>query len=155
MTIGLTLALVALLLATAGLYSTMAFLVGRRTREIGVRIALGARTTDIRSLVMREGLMLTLVGVASGLVLSRWVGRALRHQLYGIGTLDVPSIIGAAAILVAAALLASWLPARRAARVEPGGRTARILTRRSRGSKGSPSFSNVNLLKPLNRLRKT
>ena len=70
MTIGLTLALVALLLATAGLYSTMAFLVGLRTREIGVRVALGAKTRDIRSLVMKEGLMLTFVGVAAGLVLS-------------------------------------------------------------------------------------
>jgi predicted permease len=119
MTIGLTLALVALLLATAGLYATMAFIVGRRTREIGVRLALGARTTEVRSLVLREGLTLTLAGVACGLAFSIWVGRALRHQLYGVGALDVPSLIGAAVVLAAAALLASWLPARRAARVDP------------------------------------
>jgi putative ABC transport system permease protein len=119
MTIGLTLALVALLLATAGLYATMAFIVGRRTREIGVRLALGARTTEVRSLVLREGLALTLAGVACGLAFSIWVGRALRHQLYGVGALDVPSLIGAAVVLTAAALLASWLPARRAARVDP------------------------------------
>ena len=119
MTIGLTLALVALLLATAGLYATMAFVVGRRTREIGVRLALGARTTEVRSLVVREGLALTLAGVACGLALSIWVGRALRHQLYGVSALDVPSLVGAAVILIAAALLASWLPARRAARVDP------------------------------------
>jgi predicted permease len=119
MTIGLTLALVALLLATAGLYATMAFNVGRRTREIGVRLALGARTTEVRSLVLREGLALALAGVACGLAFSIWVGRALRHQLYGVGALDVPSLIGAAVVLAAAALLASWLPARRAARVDP------------------------------------
>ncbi len=88
MAIGLTLALVALLLATAGIYATMAFLVGRRTREIGVRIALGARTTDVRSLVVREGVLLALTGVLCGLALSAWVGHGLRHQLYGIGPLD-------------------------------------------------------------------
>ena len=119
MAIGLTLALVALLLATAGIYSTMAFLVGRRTREIGVRIALGARTTDVRSLVVREGVLLALTGVLCGLALSAWVGHGLRHQLYGIGPLDVSSVSAAAAILAGAALLASWLPARRAARVDP------------------------------------
>jgi predicted permease len=119
MTIGLTLALVALLLATAGLYSTMAFLVGLRTREIGVRMALGAKTRDIRSLVLREGLTLTLVGAAAGLVLSLRSGHLLQHQLYGIGTLDPVSIAGAAAVLASATLLASWLPARRAARVDP------------------------------------
>ena len=119
MTIGLTLALVALLLATAGLYATMAFVVGRRTREIGVRLALGARTTEVRSLVVREGLALTLAGGPCGLALSIWVGRALRHQLYGVSALDVPSLVGAAVILIAAGLLASWLPARRAARVDP------------------------------------
>jgi putative ABC transport system permease protein len=119
MAIGLTLALVALLLATAGIYSTMAFLVGRRTREIGVRIALGARTTDVRSLVLKEGVVLALVGVVCGLALSAWVGHALRHQLYGIGPLDASSVGVAAAILAGAALLASWLPARRAARVDP------------------------------------
>jgi len=119
MAIGLTLAIVALVLATAGLYATMAFLVGRRTREIGVRMALGARTRDVRSLVLTEGVRLTLTGVAAGLALSVWVGHALRHQLYGIGTLDGLSLGTAAAILAAAALLASWLPARRAARVDP------------------------------------
>jgi len=119
MAIGVTLALVALLLATAGLYATIAFLVGRRTREIGVRMALGARTADVRALVLTEGLMLALVGVAGGLALSAWAGHALRHQLYGVGVLDGASLAAAAAVLAAAALLASWLPARRAARVDP------------------------------------
>ena len=119
MAIGLTLALVALLLSTAGIYATIAFLVGRRTREIGVRIALGARTADVRSLVLKEGVALALVGVLCGLALSAWVGHALRHQLYGIGPLDPASVGVAAAILAGAALVASWLPARRAARVDP------------------------------------
>ena len=117
--IGMTLASVALLLATAGLYATMAFLVGRRTREIGVRVALGARTSDVRSLVLREGAMLAAFGVAGGLALSLWVGRTLRAQLYGVSPVDVVSLLIAALILSGAALLASWIPARRAARVDP------------------------------------
>jgi putative ABC transport system permease protein len=118
-TIGTTLASVALLLATAGLYATTAFLVSRRTREIGVRIALGARTTDVRSLVLKEGARLAVLGVSGGLVLSLLVGRALEHRLYGVTATDAWSVGAAAAILTAAALLASWLPARRASRVDP------------------------------------
>jgi predicted permease len=117
--IGFTLALVALILATSGLYATMAFFVGGRTREIGVRMALGARTEDVRALVVREGVMLALAGVAIGLALSAWIGNALRHQLYGVGAMDSISVAASAAILAAAAILASWLPARRAARVDP------------------------------------
>jgi predicted permease len=117
--IGMTLASVALLLATAGLYATMAFLVGRRTREIGVRVALGARTSDVQSLVLREGVMLAVLGVVGGLALSLWVGRTLRAQLYGVSPIDIVSLLAAALILSAAALLASWIPARRAARVDP------------------------------------
>jgi putative ABC transport system permease protein len=119
MTIGTTLASVALLLATAGLYATTAFLVSRRTREIGVRIALGARTTDVRSLVLKEGVRLVLFGVTGGVVLSFFVGRALEHRLYGVSAIDTWSIAAAGTILTAAALLASWLPARRASRVDP------------------------------------
>jgi predicted permease len=119
MAIGVTLALVALLLASAGLYATMAFLVGRRTREIGVRMALGARTSDVRALVLTEGLMLALAGVAGGLAFAAWAGHALRHQLYGVGALDGASLAAAAIVLAGAALLASWLPARRAAKVDP------------------------------------
>jgi len=119
MAIGMALAIVALLLATAGLYATMAFLVGQRIREIGVRMALGARTTDVRSLVLREGVTLALLGVGGGLALSAWVGHALRHQLFDIGRLDVVSLVAAAAILSAGALFASWVPARRASRVDP------------------------------------
>ena len=119
MTIGVTLALVALVLATAGLYATMAFVVGRRTREIGVRIALGARASDIRGIVLGQGVRLALLGVVCGTALSAWVGHALKSQLYGIGSPDLSSLVASATVLAAAALLASWLPARRASRVDP------------------------------------
>jgi predicted permease len=118
-TIGMTLAIVALVLATAGLYTTTAVLVGRRTREIGVRIALGANITDVRSLVLEETLRVALVGVAGGFVLSLWVGKTLESRLYGVTAADALSLGAAAAILTAAALLASWFPARRASRVDP------------------------------------
>jgi predicted permease len=117
--IGLTLAVVALLLAAAGLYATMAFLVGRRTREIGVRIALGASTVDVRSLVLKDGSMLAAAGVLVGLALSIWVGHALRHQIYGVDPFDITSVAGAAIVLAGAAIAASWLPARRAASIDP------------------------------------
>jgi predicted permease len=119
MAIGVTMAAVALVLATAGLYATMAFLVGRRTREIGVRMALGARASDVRRIVLGQGVRLALAGVLCGTALSAWVGHALRSQLYGIGSIDVSSLLLSATVLAAAALLASWLPARRASRVDP------------------------------------
>jgi predicted permease len=117
--IGVTLAAVALLLAAAGLYASMAFFVGRRTREIGVRVALGARGADVHALVLREGIALAAAGIGTGLVLAAWVGHALRQQLYGVDRLDTFSLGFASIVLVVVALVASWLPARRAARVDP------------------------------------
>ncbi len=113
------LAAVALVLATAGIYATMAFVVGRRTREIGVRMALGARAADMRALVLREGFVLAAIGVAGGVALSMWTGKALDSLLFGVGRADAISLAAAAGFLAAAALLASWIPARRAARVDP------------------------------------
>ncbi len=117
--IGVTLAMVALLLAVAGLYATMAFVVGRRTREIGVRIALGARAAEVRTLVLREGIMLAGIGVVSGTALATIAGRTLERLLYGVGSRDVASLAAAAVLLTATAALASWIPARRASRVDP------------------------------------
>ena len=117
--IGVSLAAVALLLAAAGLYATMAFVVGRRTREIGVRMAIGARALEVRALVLREGLMLAATGVVVGGALAIGVGRSLESLLYGVGSRDLISLIAAAAVLTAAAVLASWIPARRASRVDP------------------------------------
>jgi ABC-type antimicrobial peptide transport system permease subunit len=69
--------------------------------------------------VLKEGITLACFGIAAGLALAAWVGHVLRHQIYGVSTIDVASLSAAAAILAGAALLASWLPARRASRVDP------------------------------------
>lgn len=117
--IGVTLGVSALLLAAAGLYGTMAFAVRRRTREIGVRMALGARASDVRGLVLRQGLALVAAGSLLGALGAGGVGRLLENQLYGVAAVD-PAAIGAAfALLTATALLAAWMPARRATRVDP------------------------------------
>jgi putative ABC transport system permease protein len=117
--IGVTLASATLLLATVGLYSTMAFLVGRRTREMGVRLALGARQRDLSGLVVRDSLWLVAPGLALGCALAYWSSSSLGTILYRVDRLDPLSIAGAALILAGAALLASWIPARRAATVDP------------------------------------
>jgi ABC-type antimicrobial peptide transport system permease subunit len=117
--IGVTLASATLLLAAAGLYSTMAFLVGRRTREIGVRMALGARALDVRRMVLRDAGLLVLCGAAAGLALALWAGRALETLLFDVGRADSVSLIASVALLSAAGLLAGWIPARRASRVDP------------------------------------
>lgn len=117
--VGVILAASALVLATAGLYGTMAFAVRRRTREIGVRVALGAAAGDVRRLVLRQGLALVLLGAAAGGLASIAVGYALASQLYGVPPIDPLSVGAALAILAAAALLAAWIPARRATRIDP------------------------------------
>ena len=117
--VALTLGLSALVLAAAGLYGTMAFAVRRRTREIGVRLALGAAVTDVRRLIFQQGLVLVLPGAVAGALASLAVGRLLASQLYGVSPVDVPSVVGSLIVLVAAALLATWLPARRATSIDP------------------------------------
>jgi predicted permease len=118
-TVGLLLGLSALVLATAGLYGTMAIAVRRRTREIGVRLALGAAMRDVHGLVLRQGLGLVATGALAGAVASVAVGRALASQLYGVPEFDLLSVGVALAVLSVAALAASWLPARRATRIDP------------------------------------
>ena len=117
--IGVTLALATLLLAAAGLYSTMAFLVGRRTREIGVRVALGARALDVRRMVLRDAALLVVLGAAAGLGLALWAGRALETLLFGVARTDAVSMLASAVLLGLAGLVASWIPAQRASRVDP------------------------------------
>lgn len=118
-TIAMALGLAALVLAATGLYATMAFAVRRRTREIGVRMALGARAADVRLMIVRQSLSLVAAGVVIGLAGAAWAGRAVESQLYGVSPLDVWSFAGAALLLAVAALLAAWIPARRATRVDP------------------------------------
>src|SRR5579884_2203469 len=111
--------LLALTLASIGLYGIVAYGVSRRKREIGVRMALGARQTSVVALVVREGMSLVLTGVAIGLALALIAGRFLGRLLYGVSAADPLSLAGAIAILCAVALLACYLPARRASRVDP------------------------------------
>ena len=110
---------VALLLAMVGLYGVRAYTVARRTREIGIRMALGANAGDTLGMILREGLLVTSIGAAIGLVLSAGVGRLLAGFLYKVSAAD-PVVFTAAPILLAViSLLACYLPARRAARVDP------------------------------------
>jgi ABC-type antimicrobial peptide transport system permease subunit len=109
----------ALLLAIVGLYGVIALSVGERRRELGVRIALGARRRDVLSLVLGEGARLAAAGVLVGLGAAYGASRVMQGMLFGISATDPVVYIGAAAVVVIVALLASWLPARSATRVDP------------------------------------
>ena len=111
--------LLATLLAMIGLYGVMAYMVARRTREIGIRMALGALTGNVVWLVMREVLVLTAIGVALGLPIALALSRFVRSQLYGIAGNDPLTIAAATIGLAAIALLAGYIPARRATRIDP------------------------------------
>ncbi|MGA3186803.1 MAG: ABC transporter permease [Bryobacteraceae bacterium] len=110
---------VALLLAVIGLYALNAYTVARRTREIGIRMALGADTASTLRLILGEAFKVTMVGVGVGLLLAIGVGRLLAGFLYDIRNLDPPVLGGAPVLLTLVALLACYIPARRAARVDP------------------------------------
>lgn len=109
----------ALLLATIGVYGVTAFLVGQRTREIGVRTALGATGSNVLTLMMRETLVLVTIGLVLGLVAAIGAGALLSSWLYGVGAFDPRPLVGAGGVLLTVALLGTWLPARRALRVDP------------------------------------
>jgi predicted permease len=106
-------------LAIVGLYGVKSYIVSRRTREFGVRQALGATPARIVQQVFREGFGLTLVGLGFGLVLGALLGRVLSTVLYQVSPFDPLSLIAAAGLLLTAAMLAAWIPARRAGRIEP------------------------------------
>jgi ABC-type antimicrobial peptide transport system permease subunit len=97
----------------------MAYSVGRRTREIGIRMAVGARHRDVVTLFVRDGLRLASVGVAVGGVLALILTRALSSMLFGVRPADLITFLVVAMLLTGVAVAASWLPARRAARVDP------------------------------------
>jgi predicted permease len=109
----------ALVLAAVGLYGVLAYSVSQRTREIGIRMALGARPGDVVRLVVGDGLRLGLAGVGVGLLAGVLLGRVMSSLLYGVGSADPATFAGLALLLCATALLASYVPARRAARVDP------------------------------------
>jgi len=109
----------ALLLAAVGMYGVLAFHVTARTREIGIRVALGARPPDVVRLVIAQGLRVTAAGVAIGLLISALASRLLASLLQGVSPTDAVTWSAAVAVWIAVALVACWLPARRAARVQP------------------------------------
>jgi putative ABC transport system permease protein len=110
---------VALFVATVGIYSLVAFTTARRMRELGIRTALGARGGDLVAQLLREVGGLVGAGVALGLAAAALVTRYLAAMLYGVEPLDPPTFAAVAGALAAAALLAAWLPARRAVRADP------------------------------------
>ena len=111
--------ILALALACVGIYGIMAYAVSQRINEIGIRLALGAGRGQVRRMVLREASWLAAVGVVFGVAVALWLGRLLKSMLYGLQPSDPASLVGAAALLLGVALLAGWVPAMRASRVEP------------------------------------
>jgi ABC-type antimicrobial peptide transport system permease subunit len=110
---------IGLVLAAVGLYGVMSYSVNRRTREIGIRMALGAQAASVQRLFVRQGMMMTLIASAIGLPASAALARLFTSSLYGIHN-DDPATFGTVPLFLAVvALIACWIPARRAARVNP------------------------------------
>jgi predicted permease len=108
-----------LLLSSVGLYGIIAYSVGRRTREIGIRLALGARTTGVVGMIVREGMQLAAIGVVIGVVLAAAGARLIERFLFSVSPLDAATFGGMALVFVLVAFVASYLPARRAALTDP------------------------------------
>ena len=109
----------ALVLASIGLYGVIAYSVGQRTHEIGIRLAIGAQRSHVLRLIVGEGLKMAMIGVALGLIAAWFVTRVLKNMLFGVSATDPFIFAINAAIMIAVAALACWLPARRATKVDP------------------------------------
>lgn len=114
-----TFGLLALVLAAIGTYGVMSYSVNQRRHEIGIRMALGAQSGNVLRLILANGMAMVVGGVIVGLVLSVLLAKSMRALLYGIGVFDAPSFLGTAALLIVVALVACYLPARKATRVDP------------------------------------
>ena len=112
-------AAVALLLASIGIYGLLAYMVGQRSHEIGVRVALGAQPSDILRLILRRGMLLSGVGISAGLLLAAVAAPMLASLLYGVRPIDPPVFLSVPVVFLVVALLASFIPARRAMNVDP------------------------------------
>jgi putative ABC transport system permease protein len=112
-------ATVAMILAVVGIYGVMSYTVTQRTREIGVRMALGAENRQVLGLIVREGLVLTGAGIMIGIALSLAVTHAMSQLLFGTSNTDPVTYLGVSAALVMVALAACFVPARRASRIDP------------------------------------
>ena len=114
-----TFAILAVTMAMVGVYGLLSHAVGQRTREIGIRVALGAQGRGIVQMVIREGLVLATIGAMLGIAGALWLSRFVASLLYGISTTDPITYIGIGIGMLAVASLASYMPARRATRVDP------------------------------------
>jgi putative ABC transport system permease protein len=112
-------AVMALLLGSIGIYGVVSYTVARRTREMGLRVAMGAEPGRVTRMVLRQGFVLALVGVAVGVVGAAGATRLMEAVLFGVSPVDPVTYGAVAAGLIAIALVATWVPARRAARVDP------------------------------------
>ena len=114
-----SIAVITLILAMVGLYGVIAYSTSQRTSEIGVRVAIGAQRSDVIRLVLAEGTRLAIAGIVVGLIGAYWASRLLSSFLYGVTATDLPAFGGAAGALFVVALAATYIPARRAARIDP------------------------------------
>lgn len=112
-------AFVGLLLACSGIYGLLAYMVGQKTYEIGIRVALGAQRRDILRLILSKGMLLSSFGILAGLFLAALVAPLIASLLYGVHPFDLPIFLSVPAVFLVVALLASWIPARRAMRIDP------------------------------------
>ncbi|MGA8277745.1 MAG: FtsX-like permease family protein, partial [Rhodanobacteraceae bacterium] len=119
MTLLVVFAALALILASVGVYSVMAYSVAQRSGEIGIRMALGARATDVQKMVIGQGMKLALIGIAIGLVAALALTRLMQALLFQIGASNPLIYLAIAILLCAVAVVACWIPSRRAARVDP------------------------------------
>jgi ABC-type antimicrobial peptide transport system permease subunit len=110
---------VAMLIGMVGIYGVVAYAAAQRTREIGIRMALGAEAVDVRTMFLRHGLWLTTVGIAIGVALALLITRVMSAFLFGVGPMDPTTYVAVSGVLAALTLLATYLPARCASRVDP------------------------------------